>query len=473
MKVLLCYPPISDFEYIHHSKRLFPPINLSYIAAFLCEQNIECRIVDTVAENITDRNFINELEKFDPDVIVAASERYDYYLCFSPSIKPYKKFLTSIREKFSGPIIGIGPHPTLYPELFLQNRLCDYIIKGDNPHLTAITAAQCCDDHKQFIDLVTYSENEKILNRPIQIMKDIDILPTPAYHLLPMNIYSSRMNYFNKGQKGFHTVLTSRGCPFQCSYCFKDMISDRMRYRSIDNVYKEIKTLHNTYNVNTIYFFDEIFTLSTQRTYEILEMLKEFKDHMIFGCQTRTDRMSKELLKKMKDAGFTYISYGIESGSEHMLKNMIGGAKNSLRKSAYIIEQTNKTGITAHINTMCGFPGETFDDLLKTAKFLLRYSKETDQYPGAAIFYPHTLLYEKLELQKMSLEDIGKLAYSFEKTSFSKTEYNKMILFLRYNWAKKRNDSPLKLILFALGYVFPNMFLNSEQIFKQLRSYFR
>src|SRR2546426_425227 len=222
--------------------------------------------------------------------------------------------------------------------------------------------------------------------RPID---DYDSIPIPAYDLLP-----SLDPYFISAPacRPFTIMYASKGCPFACS--FYTVAKTAWKYRSANSVLEELGHLRDHYRIRTVSFFDETFTMNKKRVRELCEGIRRERIDIRWYCNTRVHLVDPDLLRTMRSAGCSGISFGVESGNQQIL--------NSVSKQATVAqaEQAIRWAKEAHIKTYCAFilglPGETGESAMDTIRFALRTLPNGAQFNVLAP-YPGTELYETLQ----------------------------------------------------------------------------
>jgi radical SAM superfamily enzyme YgiQ (UPF0313 family) len=277
------------------------------------------------------------------------------------------------------------------PENILKEKDVDVFIRGEIEY-TILEFCQKYPDIKK-INGVFYKRDGKFFYNPKRpLIKNLDELPFPAYHLLPMNKYSHHM--FKR--KNFTTTLTSRGCPFGCIYCLYPLgYGNVWRGRSPENVLNELKILTEEYKVKSILFRDQVFNFIPNRTERICDgIIKEGID-IKWRCEARVELFSKTLMKKMKQAGCAGIHVGIESGDPIILKNIAKGgvSEGHIRKVKKFFNDAREIGLETLAFFMIGFPDETKESISKTFK-LAKEIKANNTWFCSVVPYPGTKLYE-------------------------------------------------------------------------------
>lgn len=268
----------------------------------------------------------------------------------------------SKRIKESNPraltVLG-GVHATVLSEETLLNSSFDICVMGEGEE-TMLEIVQ----GKPFSSIkgIAYEKNggvEKNGSRPL--IKDLDSIPFPAYHLL--NI----MEYAPAGYKMTGSVVASRGCPFSCIFCAQKEITQRtVRYRSQENVVSELSFLKEKYGLHTFCFEDETFTVNKKRVISLCRGIRDLDIH--FKCQGRTDTVDLELLTTLKESGCFEIAFGIESGSQRILDILGKGA--TVQENRDAILTAKAAGLRTMAFLIAGSPTENEDSIQETIEFL-------------------------------------------------------------------------------------------------------
>jgi anaerobic magnesium-protoporphyrin IX monomethyl ester cyclase len=226
--------------------------------------------------------------------------------------------------------------------------------------------------------------NEMIDTDPRPFIKNIDDIPFPSRDLLPMSLYE-----FNG--VGYTTMLTSRGCPFKCSFCSSSrLFGGYWRGRSPENVLREMKIIYDEYSVRNIEFLDDTFTLNQKRAEKICDGIIEQGWDISWGASSRVDTLSRKLVEKMKKAGCWILFLGIESGSQRILDAMRKGITIEQAKKA--VRMVKEAGIRVLGSFIIGFPQDTLETIRETIKFAKRLNLDYAQfsiltpYPGTPLF---------------------------------------------------------------------------------------
>ena len=388
MKILLINPPYTaEQRYGKDLAQFGPctePLGLAYVAGALEEAGHEVRIWDGQVENIELLDYIT-YEDYGDSIGVPISHEpcpswYDLIgiTINTPSYGIVKSLCQVIKERFPDiPIILGGPHPTVMPEETLRDiPEADYVCVGEGEHLIAAIA--------KYGSKATYNGIIKAIPVP-----DLDSLPLPARHLLPMKQYQITASR-NKGHHAY-TVIVARGCPYQCTFCCR-LHGRKVRFHSVERVIQEIELLVRDYDAKEINLEADTVTTNRKWLYALCDALidSSLNRRISWTCESRVDTVDEVLLRYMKQAGCWQISYGVESGSQRLLDLIKKGI--TLRQVQYAFEATKKVGINIRAFFMLGVPTETREESYETIYFANRLRANWSQFtictpfPGTALF---------------------------------------------------------------------------------------
>ena len=318
------------------------------------------------------------LEDYKPDLvgITALTPKFGSVLKTAEVVKNYNSKL---------PVIVGGPHPTLLTEGSLKSKNIDIAIRGEGER-TILELVKTIENNNnlQKVKGVSFKKNGKVFhNPPREFIKNLDEIPFPARELL--------MNPKSYTSEDMGIIMASRGCPFNCTYCCH-FWGKCVRFRSPKNVVKEIKEVKHQYGTRQFEFKDDTFTINKNWVTEICNRLISEKLRINWGCTTRVDLLDEKLARKIQEAGCNIIKFGIETGSERILKETKKGVTfEQMKKTAKTL---NKIGLFWSGYFMMGLPSETEEDILKTYKFM----KELNPYyAGLGVYnpFPKTELFDQ------------------------------------------------------------------------------
>ncbi|OGX54757.1 MAG: hypothetical protein A2460_07750, partial [Omnitrophica WOR_2 bacterium RIFOXYC2_FULL_43_9] len=253
---------------------------------------------------------------------------------------------------------------------------------------------------------IVYRENEKIIEtkeRPFIL--DLDTLPMPAYHLYNLSKYSCTLEGTKIPAIG---VISSRGCPNNCIFCANRVLRKQtFRFRSPKKFVDEIAFLKNTYGYRAFDFWDDTLTMSKRHITEICQELLQRKLEIQWFARARVNTIDKDVLTLMKRSGCFEIAYGIESGSEKILKTINKGA--SLQQARQAVRLTAEAGLRISNFFIVSLPGETLNDIDETLKLMEEFSRidNTRNYYCFAMIYPGTDLEISAKHEKLLPDDFN------------------------------------------------------------------
>lgn len=386
MKVLLAVPPeIEKLEIYKIIGMRVPPLGLASIAAVLEEEGHKVKIIDSPTLGLTLNEFLQKVISWNPDVIGITSTTPTIY-------KAYKavKFLKSRLKDV--PVIMGGQHVTfMYKEAI--SRGVDVVVRGEG-ELTTLELLNCIEKYgidktalKRIKGLAFKMGDEIVVTEDRGLIKDLDKLPFPARHLLPMDKYT----LFDKPLRVIH-LIASRGCPYGCIFCSTSYFwGRRVRFRSPENVADEIEEAISKYKTNILVFADDELTISRRFIYGLLSEFKKRGLDVKFSCGSRVDHVNRELLRSLYNNGCEIIYFGVESGSQETIDRI--GKRIRLEQAERVFRWVKELGGEAMGTFVLGFPWETVNDMKTTIKFAIKLDPDYAQFTVATP-YPGTPLFE-------------------------------------------------------------------------------
>jgi radical SAM superfamily enzyme YgiQ (UPF0313 family) len=334
------------------------------------------------------------IKDFEPDIVGIS-----IWTTFAASALQIARICKEVKPSCT--VIMGGPHASVKAEEMLKiSPYVDYVVRGEG-EITVSELIQHLEDNNGNLSAIvglSYRENGIIRHTPPrENTKDLDKFPFPDRTLL---INESKYTSEDMG-----LIMTSRGCPYGCTYCATD--TRRVSYRSIENVLKEIRLVKERYGTTQFSFKDDSFTVNRKRVEELCDRLINEKFNINWECNTRVNLVTEDLLYKMKKAGCNSIKVGIESGSERVLKEMNKGITlNQVRNAAKLFK---KVGIHWTGYFMMGVPNETVEDVYRTLDFMYEVKPDFasigvyEPFPGTPMFMDG--IQRGLVKQEMSLKD--------------------------------------------------------------------
>ena len=379
MKILLVAPP-SKSSVKEVLEVTSPPLGLAYIASVLEKRGEDVKIIDSLAEKYTFDDIRKEIDRWGADVVGVTST--------TPTFYDALKVAKIAKECNATTVLG-GPHVTFTAAETLSNYpFVDFVVRGEGEFtmLELIESLKKGKELKSVLGLSYRSASGVVKeNPPRPPIIDLDVLPMPAYHLLPMSKYTFQ------GFR-FATMVTSRGCPFQCVFCSSSKIcGKKWRGRSAEKVVDEMEFLINKYRVKHIEFLDDTFTFDRKRVMKICEEIISRGVDVEWMCSSRVNLFDRELAFKISYAGCRCVYFGVESGSQRILNLMRKGI--TLNQAVKAVNLAKEAGINTVASFILGMPDESVDEANATIEFATRLSPDYAQFTICTP-YPGTELYE-------------------------------------------------------------------------------
>lgn len=398
MKVLFVNPPQTASKYKFMGV-IAPPLGIAYMAGVLQENNIDVEILDASAEDMDFKDVEKELLKRKPDLVALTA--------LTPTIGRALETAQVVKETLPDSIVVMGGyHPTFNFIETLEDENVDIVIRGEGEYIM-LNLVQALENQSSLHDvkgIVFEDKNSKeiVVNPEAPLIQDLDELPFPALNLLPMKKY--RLLDMDTHMT---TMITTRGCPMQCSFCSSAaMHGKKIRERSVENIVDEIEYLKTNYDIDTIAFMDDTFTLKKRKVMAICDEILKRNIEIMWGCTSRVDTLDEKLLKKMKEAGCITIFIGVESADQQQLDNMCKNTTIAKIENAFKI--AHKLKIRTIASVALGMPGDTKEIINKTVKFVHKLKPNYAIY-SLATPYPGTRFYkEAFEKNLIKIKDWSK-----------------------------------------------------------------
>jgi anaerobic magnesium-protoporphyrin IX monomethyl ester cyclase len=373
---------------------VFIPLGISYLAAVLEQQGYEVDVVDLQVSRPTQKQLEDKFRNLNPDVIGVTSATVTYL----PALQILKAAKTALPNCTT--MIG-GPHVTVLDErTFIESADVDIVVRGEGEQTMLELAGLVSDGNLKSLSEVsgiTFRRHGQIFRSPDRpFMQDIDLLPYPAHKHFDVSRYRI-------SGKVYMPIITSRGCPFYCTFCAAYKMCGRgFRARSPSKVVDELEWLRDTFGAKAFAFYDDTFTYNVNRAMAICDEMKTRKFDLPWDCRTRVDKVSKELLTRLRSTNCQLIHFGVESGSQQMLNTMRKGT--TVEQNAKAIKLAKESDILVAISLVIGYPGETPEMLQQTIDFIHK-TKPDYVYMCEAVPYPGTDLYTYIKQSGIELSE--------------------------------------------------------------------
>lgn len=361
------------------------PVSIGCIAAYLGKHDIRCNVIDEEIFDITPSLLREAVEGLEKPYIFGLT-------CMTAHIGRAAEIARMIKAEFpDSTVVAGGLHPTILPEEVLKTEEIDYVVRGEGEAvmLRLYQTIRASDNAEKILGLSFIRDGAVFSTPQAPLIPDINEIPTFPYHLFENPKYDM----------GF--LSTSRGCPYRCSYCsIRKMTGFTYRFKSAENIIKDLDVLVNKYKQNAVVFYDDNFCLNARRLHDVCDMIieKGFHEKVDFSVQTRADNVLKhggdDLVRHMAEAGFTHMGFGMETGVQRLA--------DLIRKDETIechmeaVALCRKYGMDVSLFMIFGLPTETAEDR-KTSYDLVKSTNVVATKYNNLIPYPGTPLFNELK----------------------------------------------------------------------------
>ena len=391
-KILLINPPrvggkpvVREERFEHRDfEVIYPPLTLLYCAAQIRKHlgaKVKLYFLDAMGYNLSLEQVKNRFKEIDPDIVITrfAFDTYREDLDLLSELKKIKSdVITITRNKI------VSDVPALMEKYLRKFRGIDYFVTVEQDSVIHKVVKKIIG--KKIPNSCAFIRGNKLKITPREKeIEDLDEIAFPAYDLLPKNPWPYKSSLF---PKDFTLILSSRGCPNQCSFCaYRNM---KWRFRSPEDVFEEIKMLYDKYHIRNFVYFDDTISINKERCLKICKLLRKSKMQLKYAICTRVNNVDEGLLLAWKKTGLEEISFGVESGSEKILK-MCG--KNINKKQIRVaFGLCKKLKIKSLTLVILGLPGETKETIAETKSLVNEINPFYLQY-SLCIPFPNTPAY--------------------------------------------------------------------------------
>jgi len=368
LKVILISPP-SPFLI---DQKAFPPLGLLYVAGFLEHNGIDISVADLANKETELENALEPYMNADIYGITSTSPQYPQAL----------KILKVLRRRNTKARVVIGgAYPSSLPDKCIQDGF-DFVVAGEGEEAMLRLITNIEEEHAPGIVNATY-------------IQEMDSIPFPGRHLIDINSFA-----YNIDDGRGTTLITSRGCPYTCSFCSKEVWQRGTRFHSTEYVISELEHIIDKYDFKHFLFLDDTITIHKKRLLELCARMEPL--NIKWRCYARTTT-TREMLIAMKKAGCVEIGVGVESGSQKILD--IVDKKETVEQNSAFVELCKQVGITANVFIMIGLPGEDYETVEETRRWMERV--RPDKF-GFNIFMPYagTPVYKNPDRYDIQIFDV-------------------------------------------------------------------
>jgi anaerobic magnesium-protoporphyrin IX monomethyl ester cyclase len=372
MKVVLIDPPTS-FEQIYGDWDLSavdtycPPLGLLHIASFVREHGHEPAIVDVAARKWNLRQAVGFTLSVNPGIVGISAKTINIHNAAGIS--------DGLRAGgFAGSIVLGGAHVTAVPaETLNRYEAFDYGVVGEG-EMTFLELIEAVEQGRSVSDIrgLVWRNNlgEIVCNEPRPLIEDLDSLPLPAWDLLPGFPEAYPHSALETKRLPAASLITSRGCPYQCTFCDTAIFGCRLRQHSAQYTLNMIRHLKSAYGIRDVMFLDDNFILDRKKLFTVCDTIVAEQMDLSWYCMGHPRTLTEDRLTKIREAGCWFIELGIESGCDRILQLI---KKNATKAQiAEGVRKARDAGLKVKGNFIFGFPTETLETLRETTEFAIR-----------------------------------------------------------------------------------------------------
>ncbi len=390
--------------------RPYVPLGILYISAWLETNGYENEIFDSTFSSFDQLSATIENNK--PRIVAIYTN-----LMTKLNVLRIIKYIKSRPELYQTKIVLGGPEVRNHADNFLQHG-ADFIVLGEGEESMLELTNYIINGEGSISAIagIIYKDATGGLckNKEREKLKDLDRLPLPNRQKVNLQLYFDAWK--EKHGTSSITLNTMRGCPYSCKWCSRAVYGASYRRRTPAHVADEIAWIQENYSVDSIWFVDDVFTISHKWLAAFNAELKSRKLKVAYECITRADRMNEEVVKQLKESGCFRVWIGAESGSQKVIDLM--DRRVEVEQVRDMIHMAKRYGIQAGTFIMVGYPGETKEDIFETARHLK--SSDPDHFT-ITVAYPikGTPLYEEVEsrfMEQLSWDNSTDRDIDFKRT---------------------------------------------------------
>lgn len=368
-RVLLINTPFPLGEYP------VPPLGLAYIAGALEAEGIDVQVLDLLVAQYSAQTLKKRLRDYQPHFVAATCSTLNYHIA-SRILRVCKSSDPNLTTLIGGPHVSFAAR-----EVIEEAPWIDVVVRGEGERtLVDLLDALATEKDLAHVPGIAYRNNgDSVLTSPRPLIKELDRLPLPARHLLPLSKY--------RALKAPCTVITSRGCPFGCIFCSAPKMFGRgVRFRDPKAVVDEIEMINREFGFRQINVVDDTFTVKEQHVQSICEGLMDRGLNIQWSVYSRVDTVTPRLLHLMKVAGCSCVCFGLESGSQKILDNIKKGI--TIAQSRQAVRIAKEAGMEVMVSFLLGLPGENGRTAQQSVRLAEELRKEYGVYYGFHILAP-------------------------------------------------------------------------------------
>ncbi len=414
----------------------YPPLGTLYAAALMREHEYNVALFDTMFA-VGPGDILPSILEHEPDFFVIYDDGFNYLtkMCLTNMREAAFEMCKIARSAGCKVIVSSSDATDHYTD-YLQEG-ADFIIIGEAEHTLLELVNHISNDEPDFSQIMglAYLKNDTVVKTPARpVLKDLDSMPLPAWDLV--NIDQYRQSWLKNAGYFSLNMSTTRGCPFKCNWCAKPIYGNRYNSRSPANVVTEMAMLKKRYDIDHIWFCDDIFGLKPGWMQELAELLEAEHLKIRYKIQSRADLLVQaDTVKALAASGCENVWIGAESGSQKVLDAMDKGI--TVEQIAQATQLMKKAGIKPSFFIQFGYPGEVKEDIRLTIAMINRLLPFEI---GISVSYPlpGTVFYDRVKAdlkKKTNWTDSDEMALMFHNT-FPPSYYKQLHRYVHQNYHK-------------------------------------
>ena len=352
-----------------------PPLGLAYLAAVLETEGIDVQILDFLVAQYSPRALRRKLAEYQPQIVAATCSTLNYSIA-SRILRVCKNYDSTLVTLIGGPHVSFTARQVVEDAPWI-----DIVVMGEGEYtlVDLLNSLAHGTDLAQVSGIAFRRNGEAVLTSSRPLIKELDKLPLPARHLLPLSKY--------RALKAPCTVITSRGCPFGCIFCSAPKMFGRgVRFRSPEAVVDEIEMINREFGFEQVNIVDDTFTVNEQHVESICERLMDRRINVKWSVYSRVDTVTPRMLRLMKQAGCTWVCYGLESGDQKILDRI--KKRITVDQARQAVRMAREAGIDVIVSFILGLPGENTRTAQRSVKIAEELRKDYGVYYGFHILAP-------------------------------------------------------------------------------------
>jgi anaerobic magnesium-protoporphyrin IX monomethyl ester cyclase len=388
MRVVFIHPHgsnwLGDLKDISSIFNLMPPLGMMSIAAVLEQNGIRVEIIDCYATPLTPEALVKKITDNPPDAVG--------FSCTTSSFLEGYRIAAMIKDLRPdiATVVGGAHACTIGPALLDSHLAIDYLVIGEGEQTMLELALAGFKGAEDIPGVAFRKEGGATLSGQRELIADLDVLPFPAYHLLPLFPKRYNLPLFSYPRAPNTSIISSRGCPYTCSYCDRSVFSRGFRFNSPEYVVEHISMLNRDYGIRHVSFYDDLFTFDRSRVARFCELKEQKGLRVSYNCIARLEHVDQELLALLKRSGCWQVNFGIESGDPEVLKRhrKFFGLDEVGRKLLMV----RQAGMRVKGLFMVGLPGEDEASIRRTIDYALTLPLDEinvtkfTPFPGAPLY---------------------------------------------------------------------------------------